>query len=624
MLSRGYPFCLEVAKALDKYGIKHSGKDATSIFDDPEVSLAISLLNVIDNPMRDIHLAAVMISPLFDFSADEVIKIKKESESNACALFDAVSAYAEKDVELAAKCKELLDAVDELRSLSRSMSADKIIRHIYAHFSFLTRGNESGGSHDALIALYENARSYEGDTFKGLYGYLKYVQEMIDNGISVGKGGDDAPDGVHLMTIHKSKGLEFPVCFVSGCSKPFNRDDAKDLLLYSSELGIATDLSDETGFGKIRTPYRKALSRFILNESAEEEMRVLYVALTRGRERLYITADPRYGAEREFLIARTSKLYGARAAILDAADYLSWILTALHGSELEGKAFDLSVLSYTDIPALPERTRAAEASEAESAKVDEKLVEVIRKNLDYEYPYLHIANLPAKLSVSKLTPSVLDRTEESTEIDAESIDVKLPSIISAPSFMGGEQKPSAAEKGTATHTFLQFCDFENAVKNGVENELERLIHYGFMNRAMGELVNLKQIAAFFESTLYKGIRRAKKLYREQRFNILLSAKDFTEDEEYAKLIEGEKLLVQGVIDVFFEDEKGNLVLCDYKTDYLTSDEIKNKELAKAKLSAAHSRQLSYYCAALAEICGKRPDKVLIYSLPLCDSVEIDL
>ncbi len=145
-----------------------------------------------------------------------------------------------------------------------------------------------------------------------------------------------------------------------------------------------------------------------------------------------------------------------------------------------------------------------------------------------------------------------------------------------------------------------------------------------MDRSMGKLVNLRQIAAFFKSSLYKELSEAKKVYREQRFNILLSAKDFTEDEEYARLIENEKLLVQGVIDLFFEDKNGNLVLCDYKTDYLTPDELKNKELAKKKLSSAHSRQLSYYSAALEEICGKRPNKVLIYSLPLGDSVAVDM
>ena len=624
VLSRGYPFCLEVGRALDKYGIKHSGKGASNLLDDPEVSLAISLLNVIDNPMRDVHLAAVMLSPLFSFSADEIIAIRRAADSNACALYDTVSDFSKYEGETAEKCRIIIRTITSLREDARSLSADKVIRLIYTRFAFLARANDTSGSTDALISLYENARSYEGDSFKGLYSYLKYIQEIIDNGLSLGKGASDTPDGVQLMTMHKSKGLEFPVCFVSGCAKPFNRDDAKDLLLYSSRLGVATDLAEETGFGRIRTPYRKALSRFILNESAEEEMRVLYVALTRGRERLYVTADPRYGVERELSIAKTSRLYGERAAILDAGDYISWILTSLHGSSVGENACEVSIISYDDIPPLPEGATANISIDEKLSSANEELVEEIRKNLDYEYPYLHIANLPAKLSVSKLTPSVLDRTEDKIEEIEESVDIKLPSVVSAPIFLGEERRATAAEKGIATHTFLQFCDFANCEANGVDEELSRLVRFGFMNKAMSELVNKRQIAAFFKSSLYKELACAKRIYREQRFNILLSAKDFTQDEEYAKLIENEKLLVQGVIDIFFESEDGRLILCDYKTDYLTPEEINDKSLAKEKLSAAHSRQLSYYSAALTEICGRRPDKVLIYSLPLCDSIEIDI
>lgn len=619
VLSRGMPFCLEVAKALDAYGIKHSAGGSSSILDDPEVSLAISLLNVIDNPMRDVHLAATLISPLFNFSADDVIKIKNSNEGTICALFDAVLSYSQNECSLADKCKRFITELNSLRALTHSLSADKVIRRVYDRFSLLTRGD----SRDALISLYENARSYEGDTFKGLYSYLKYIQELIDNGKSIGNGSDDAPDGVRLMTMHKSKGLEFPVCFVSGCSRPFNKDDAKDLLLYASKLGIATDLADETGFGRIRTPYRKALSRFILNESAEEEMRVLYVALTRGRERVYVTADPRYGAEREFKIAKTAKLYGKRASILNSENYLSWILTALYGQDEENDNFVVSVIRSEDIPMPPESIDIAALPECQEKEDDRELSEILYKNLNYEYPYLHIANLPAKLSVSKLSPSVLDRSSDTEEADPESVEIKLPSII-LPSFMAEEEKPSGAAKGTATHTFMQFANFENVINNGVEAELHRLIDERFMDRSMEKLVNVKQIGAFFRSDLYMSLCKAKKVYREKRFNILLSAKDFTADEEYARLIESEKLLVQGVIDLFFEDENGNLILCDYKTDFLSPEEIADKSLAAKKLSSAHSRQLSYYAAALYEIFGKRPDKVLIYSLPLGDAVEIEV
>ena len=512
VLSRGTAFCDEVGSALDSYGIKHTQSASGSILDDPEVSLAISLLNVIDNPMRDIHTAAVLISPLFRFTADMLISIKNKTEAGVCSLWDTLGDYAsENDDALATKCREFIETINKLREESRSLSVDKIILQIYSQFSFLSRSSQASSA--ALTALYENARSYEGDSFKGIYSYLRYIQEAIDEGRSIASASDDGADGVQLMTIHKSKGLEFPVCFVGGCSKPFNRDDAKDALLYSSSLGIATDLSDQTGFGKIRTPYRKSLSRFILNESAEEEMRVLYVALTRARERLYVTANPRWGAEREFNIARLSKKYGMRASILDATDYLSWILTATYGED-EHPAFDCSVIRYEDIPCLPDSSDTVEENEGETVICSDELVKRIRENLDYEYPYLHIANIPAKLSVSKLTPSVLDRNDEPLEADAEgSIDVSIPAIRTAPSFISGDTGASAAEKGIATHTFLQFCDFDNAASHGIDAELARLVELGFITSSMSSIVNKSQLAAFFESSLYKELRGAVKIYR---------------------------------------------------------------------------------------------------------------
>ena len=629
VLSRGYAFCAEVQRALDKYGIPHSGGADTNIFDDAEVSLAISLLNVIDNPMRDVHTAAVLLSPLFKFTADMLIKIKGENTEGACYLYDEVCAYASKnDDELSQSCKNFIKVIDELREQTRSMPADRVMAQIFHQFSFLSRSSESG-SREALIGLYENARCYEGDTFKGLYSYLKYVDDMIENQISPKASAGESDDGVKLMTIHKSKGLEFPVCFVGGCAKPFNRDDAKDRLLYASGLGIATDLSDQTGFGKIKTPYRKSLSRFVLNESAEEEMRVLYVALTRGRERLYVTADPRYGTDREFALARTYKEYGGRAAILDSNDYLSWVLTALHGENDENRAFDVSVMTYGDIPTLPDKVPSKKAGDQigdEQIKNSDEIASTIKKNLDYEYPYLHIANLPAKLSVSKLSPNVLDVSEgiKLEDDEAEGLDTKLPRIYRNPSFLSEGSKATSAEKGTATHNFLQFCDFERAIRNGVSNELDRLIERRFIDRSMGELVNIKQIESFLKSPLYAQLSRAKKVYREQRFNILLPASQFTEDAEYAKLIKDEKLLIQGVIDLFFEDEDGKLILCDYKTDFLTSEELNSRELACKKLSERHSRQLSYYAAAINEIFGRKPDEVLIYSLPFGDSFKIEV
>ncbi len=615
VLSRAYDFCKDVETALDAYGIKHSTEGSSSFFDDADVSLTVSLLNAIDNPMRDIHLAAVLMSPLFGFDADMLIKIQRASERKS-SLYDSVLDYSTGADELSSRCKSFIDELSALRADARILSADRVLMQVYSHFSLLSRSE----TRDNLMKLYEDARSFEGDSFKGLYGYTKHLTEMIDNGLSPEKTGVKDVDGVHLMTIHKSKGLEFPVCFVGGCGKLFNKKDSRKPILYSQTLGLATDISDETGFCKLRTPYRKALALHITDNAIEEEMRVLYVALTRGRERLYVTAEPSSGAEGALRNAETERRYGKRAGIIGAASYISWVLASLTSDISVSDFHKLTVIGYDDIAPLPVPNEVEDTPET-AAEFDEALYEKIKSNLDYEYPYLHIANIPAKLSVSKLTPDVLDRTEIE-EADAQALDIELPAIISMPKFMGGEVKPTAAQRGTATHTFLQFCDFERARLNGVKEELSRLTELGFMPRDMAELVNVKQAEMFFKSRLFDEITSARRVWREQRFNILLDASDFTEDEIYAHQIEGEKLLVQGVMDIFFETKDGKLVLCDYKTDYLTKEECNDATLAKAKLEAAHRLQLSYYASALCEIFGKKPDRVEIYSLPFEDSFEI--
>ena len=233
-----------------------------------------------------------------------------------------------------------------------------------------------------------------------------------------------------------------------------------------------------------------------------------------------------------------------------------------------------------------------------------------------------------KLTVSKLSPGVLDRATDSGEDEdsLEKLDVSMPELYTSPSFMSENEKTTsftAAEKGTATHAFLQFCDFRRVTSKGVENELDRLVEDKFLDERWRGAVDVERLECFFESKLFEEISSAKKIWREQRFNILLPAAAFTEDEKYAELIKDEDLLVQGVMDIFFEDKDGKLILCDYKTDYLTKEELNDKSLARKKLNEAHSEQLSYYAEALRSMFGKYPDKVLIYSLPLGDTVEID-
>ena len=263
-----------------------------------------------------------------------------------------------------------------------------------------------------------------------------------------------------------------------------------------------------------------------------------------------------------------------------------------------------------------------EEKEAEAA-VSEKLLmpkgdfPFLRERFSYSYPHAHLSRLPAKLSVSKLSPVVLDVYDNDAiphELLREDAERLLHSFEREPVF--GEKTPDAAAKGTATHEFLQFCDFARVEKHGVREELTRLTE--------AEAVRIDELERFFKSRFYQDLSSATDIHRETRFNIFLPAASFTLDEEFAKELEGEHLLVQGVIDLFYTDAKGGLVLCDYKTDRLSAAELKDPALAAKKLSDRHGEQLSYYAKALGEICGKEPERILIYSLPLGEAVEVIL
>ena len=195
-------------------------------------------------------------------------------------------------------------------------------------------------------------------------------------------------------------------------------------------------------------------------------------------------------------------------------------------------------------------------------------------------------------------------------------------ILEIEEFFNNKSKISSADRGTATHLFLQFCNFENAKKNGVKEELSRLVENKFIAPQVAELINLKQIENFFKSDFFAVLENAKIMYREQRFNILLPASHFTQDEEFKSSVDEEDILVQGVIDLFFEDEIGNIILCDYKTDHLLPEELRDETLVIKKMKERHGKQLEYYAMAIERFLGKAPDKILIYSLPFGEAIEI--
>jgi ATP-dependent helicase/nuclease subunit A len=470
-----------------------------------------------------------------------------------------------------------------------------------------------------LQKFYEYARRYEASSYKGLHDFVEYVSGIISQNTKIAQEDAVTDNTVRIMTVHKSKGLEFPAVFLIGCAKSTDSGDSRTNMVFepSCDVALAFKVSDSTGFGQLDTPFRIALTNKASSLSSEEEIRVLYVALTRARDRLCIVASGKEdNSEKCLTEAFRRASLGGRSTVLSSSSWIKRILLGL--------AADPSANSYEIKTPLITEDSAAEDNSAEEYVPNEEEIEhiysIIKPALEFEYLNSNNSMIPAKVSVSRLYPEMLNETEDSYDI-SKKIEAMEPR---KPRFMGGGD--DSAEKGTATHLFMQFCDFSRLTpkESSVKEEISRLIEKRFLPNNIADLIRAKEIATFAASEFFNKILSAHKIYRELRFNVFLSAEDFTDIADRKLLFEGEKILVQGVIDLCIEDEDGNLILCDYKTDRLSREALNDRIIAKQILSDRHSQQLKYYAQAIEQIMGKKPDKIYIYSLAFGDAIEIDV
>ena len=606
----------DITKALEALKIPCSDNSKYDLFETPDVLLMLSLLSSIDNPHRDIPLAATLYSPIFSYTMDELIEIRTSAEAHM-SLFEALRYYNGKNETIVAKNEYFMEKLVKYRSLATSLAVDNLINQIYRDLSV---SSLDGVNPSNLTRLYEMARRFESGSFKGLNNFISYINELIENKKVPSLTYEDADtNSVQMITAHKSKGLEFPVCFICNTQSAFSTEDTKPNLLYHSRAGIGLKLAYEGGVARLNTPIREASALEILNSQIEEEMRILYVALTRARERLYITAHTRSRLEKLEESSALASVFASDFKIKKCRNWLSMVLSAIYPFK-SNDSYAFTALEK-DAVTLNLVGNIVSDDTVISETITEEQISQVKERLNFTYPHTHLNKLPAKLSVSKLTPTVLDDMDNDAAT-LESFDEAK--ILEIEKFFESKSKVTSADKGTATHLFLQFCDFQIAEKNGAKAELSRLVDKNFIAPQVAELINLKQIEKFFNSDFYSTLKNAKKTYREQRFNILLPASHFTQDEEFKSEIDGEEILVQGVIDLFFEDENGNIILCDYKTDYLTPEEIQDEELVIKKMKDRHGKQLEYYAMAIERFLGKYPNKILIYSLPYGEAVEIKL
>lgn len=585
-------------------GIPVSCEAAKGILQTPEITFLTSLLKIIDNPVDDIPLTAVMLSPVFGFTPDELAYMRtslRKGSVYACVVNAAENGNA--------KAADFLAEIARMRTLSATLRTGELVRRLIEETGYgaiVCAMKDSEKRRANLNLFIDLANKYESTGSKGVSGFIRYVDSAVGNksNIKCGETKSEAANAVRIMTIHKSKGLEFPVCIVAACEKSYSTLDLKYELIIARESGTGIKTND--GPFKFDTLPRIAAKTETLRDSHSEELRILYVALTRAKEKLVMLASSNDWSKTLTGIAakirNTDKL--DPFSVSSFTSYSECILAALlrhpdaHALRKKAGLSERLVLPCetrlkTEIVSSDAQTEI-QCAEAEAIVYDEEMLREIRERLSYEYPFASLNGVVAKRIASKL---------DTEEIGGEYFASRKPAFT-------GKGKLTPAQRGTATHRFMQFSDYAKA-RESVDGELNRLVDGGMLTEAEAEAVDKKSISAFFESALAERIFKSEKVYKEYAFTAAVPLSEMYPEipEEAAK---DESIIIEGVADCAFV-ENGSLVIVDYKTDRAQSGE---------ELAERYKEQLSVYRRCLAEVIGLPVAQTLIYSFRLGEIIEV--
>lgn len=601
------------ANALSERGIPVFSPETGGFFEAAEISFILSLLRVLDNPVQDIPLAAVMLSPLFGFSAGELADIRASAKERLEAgetepLYRSVAVSADEGDEKAAA---FLKKIESLRRLSLTLSAGELVRRVCEETGFdAIVGAMPDGERRRLNVglLCDYAEKYEAAGNLGLSGFIRFIDKVArtSGDLATAARPSENADIVRIMTVHQSKGLEFPICILADMQHAFNERDNTESVLISSSAGLGMKRRTEDGISVYDTASRRAAVITSERMGRSEEMRVLYVALTRAKENLVmVTSVP--NPEKGLAKVAVECGIGERAnpfAVLRMNNFSDLVLTALMRHPA---ADELRKLSGVDVPIfLSEKDRFklkvvvsdSESFMTESAneqKIAAKPVffNEVQARLDYSDPRSVLSSVPAKRAAS-------DGSERG--INREYFASSRPAFMSS----GGL---TPAQRGTATHKFMQFSNYA-AARAGIESELARLVDGGFLSEDEGKAVNIGAAKRFFMSPLAERIFASDNVMREKKFAALFPAKFFY--PELTGEAAEEKIVVQGIADcVFVED--GELVIVDYKTDTGVDAET---------LLDRYSAQLEIYREALSQALGMPVKETLLYSFFMNSTVKV--
>lgn len=600
--------------ALRVRGVSGYAEDDSGYFESSEIRVVLSLMSIIDNPHQDIPLAAVLRSPIVNMTEEELTNVRLAGDGD---LYDALTVAA----ETMEKAAGFLAKLDAWRTSARGRSVPELIWQLYQDTGYYdyAGGMANGAVRQAnLEMLYDRAKKFEQTDACGLFRFLRFIDKMLENDedFGVAKSGGENEDTVRIMSVHKSKGLEFPVVILANIGKQFNMQDMQNPILLHKSLGVGPYRIMAEDRYRYPTLARLAIAQQIVSENHAEELRVLYVAMTRAREKLVMVGsvkDIETMREKWTLLARRDEL--PDSVIVSARSWLDWLAPVLAkheaGFELRSEVME-SEMTYRDSEAkwridyhhvCLEKEEAGSVEQAEllsrikrmeAVDVDGDMTD-LNERLLWQYPNRAAVNLPAKLSVTEIKRRFAEQEERATTPFTKPAD-----SYEKPRFLRTEKRLDAAEYGTMMHTIMQMLDLRgDLTAEGIREQVDVLVSRELIAADLAEEVDCQAVAAFFDLPLGKRMRGSKDVRRELPFGILVPAKDY-----YPEAGEEETIFVQGVVDALFMTETG-WTLIDYKTDRgADAETLKNR----------YRVQIDLYRRAVERLTGVPVTKSYLYAL----------
>ena len=552
-------------KALEARGIRCASGGGNDLLLTSEIATLRSFLEAIYNPRQDIPLLSVLASPVFGFTADELAAFRAKRKYGC--IYDAL---CRDDGE---KSRQFVKTLEDLRREARMSTLSQLLEKCYALtcMDSIYAAMPGGEARSAnLQTFFQLAADYEMGNHRDLGQFLDHLRAMEEKGLI--SAGASSAGCVTLMSIHKSKGLEFPVVFLSGLSRRFNRDSLQARILADKKLGLGLSVADQMHRMRYPTIAKKAIAAKMVAESLSEELRVLYVAVTRARDRLIMTYMHQNLENKLKDIALRSDFDGGRLLTRDVSCPGDWVLlTALHKTEA-GELFALGGRpKETNMSQSPWKIQVTEAPVLETqgemarevrGKMPENALERLQTALAFSYPHAAAMETPSKQTATGRKGRIKD--EEAAE-DTREIPGTVQRSWRRPKFV--EDKTQGKTYGNAMHGAMQFIRYECCEDTeGVRGEVERMVAEGFLSREQGDMVSCEDIAAFFETPEGKLLRKGAEHIREFKFSLLDDASN------YGAALEGEQVLLQGVVDCALLGKDG-LTIIDFKTDRVTENTV---------------------------------------------------